>query len=729
MLGRSVLAILGGVAVALVVAVGICEWLGWPFLRGPIERTIEARIHRDVSFGQDFRLSLFGGLRLSSDRFAIGPPAEGPEGSPEEFVHASDVELRLPYATVLGPLRGVEEPLRVTSLTVTQLNLNLWRGPDGKANWQFGAGDSTGERVVFPQFDRLVVREGHVRIDDARADVHAVAAVSTDEGTAAGDKGGLKVSARGTYQDRPLRVQLTSTGLLPLAQSTAQTPPLPVTLKAQAGGAKLDFEGEAADVLKLESLKGRFALSGPTLAAVGDAVGLTLPNTPPFDMTGKVRKSGVVWEADIEAFDTGKSQLAGEFTYDPQPSPPLLSGRLRGDRLVLTDLAPAIGAAPGDARNGNAKNGNAKKADAGNGSARNADGKSAKAAGKPLARGSPPAKGTPQAAAARDVRAKDDAVLPARPFDLPSLRAMNASVEIDLKRLDLPTDRLRSIAPVRGKLTLDDGLLAIDRLAAHTADGQLRGALSLDSRKQPPLWSADIGWSAVDLAKWITARNESAGEGEPDEYLTGKLSGQAKLQGSGRSTAAILGSLDGSLYTWIRDGTISHLLVEALGLDIAQGVGLLAVGDDPLPLYCAVAQLKASNGLVHTELGILDTPDSTIFVNGEVSLAHEQLALVLTAKPKDFSPLTVRAPVRITGRFADPQVKPDAKTLGAKLAAAAVLAAINPLAALIPLMDPADPAARRCADVVRSTRGPESRPKPGARAAPRSAEEARKPVQ
>ena len=99
---------------------------------------------------------------------------------------------------------------------------------------------------------------------------------------------------------------------------------------------------------------------------------------------------------------------------------------------------------------------------------------------------------------------------------------------------------------------------------------------------------------------------------------------------------------------------------------------------------------------------LLDTPDSTVLVDGSVSLAKEQLKLTLRARPKDFSPLTVRAPVHITGSFAHPDVAPDAKTLGVKAAAAALLAAINPLAALIPLIDPADPAARQCADVLAS---------------------------
>ena len=118
-------------------------------------------------------------------------------------------------------------------------------------------------------------------------------------------------------------------------------------------------------------------------------------------------------------------------------------------------------------------------------------------------------------------------------------------------------------------------------LAEVRTIGTIHGTrvLSLDANRQPPLWTADIGWSGVDLAQWITLRNGDTKEAKPQPYITGTLSGKAKVGGRGRSTAQILGSLDGQTFMWIRDGTLSHLLVEAMGLDIAQGLGLLVVGD------------------------------------------------------------------------------------------------------------------------------------------------------
>jgi hypothetical protein len=33
---------------------------------------------------------------------------------------------------------------------------------------------------------------------------------------------------------------------------------------------------------------------------------------------------------------------------------------------------------------------------------------------------------------------------------------------------------------------------------------------------------------------------------------------------------------------WVRDGTISHVVVEAAGIDVAQALGVMIIGDDRL---------------------------------------------------------------------------------------------------------------------------------------------------
>jgi uncharacterized protein involved in outer membrane biogenesis len=138
---------------------------------------------------------------------------------------------------------------------------------------------------------------------------------------------------------------------------------------------------------------------------------------------------------------------------------------------------------------------------------------------------------------------------------------------------------------------------------------------------------------------------------------------------------------------WVRDGTVSHILVEAAGIDVAQALGMFVKGDDKLPMQCALAQFDLVNGKVMPEVFVIDTQDTTMLIDGDLSLATESLDLRMTAHPHDFSPLALRTPVKVVGTFDDPHIRPEAKPLVKRAGAAAALSLLNPLAALLALVD------------------------------------------
>ena len=124
-----------------------------------------------------------------------------------------------------------------------------------------------------------------------------------------------------------------------------------------------------------------------------------------------------------------------------------------------------------------------------------------------------------------------------------------------------------------------------------------------------------------------------------------------------------------------------------MSLHVAESLGLLLVGDTQQPMHCAAAHLSANKGVVQPDAAIIDTPHATILVTGSVSLADEKLNLTLTSKPKFISPISLRTPVGLEGTFASPRISLHANPLGLKLAGAALLSVITPLAAIIPLVD------------------------------------------
>jgi len=447
-------------------------------------------------------------------------------------------------------------------------------------------------------------------------------------------------------------IRLRSSGLMPIAESEGNAPPVPVWLDAHAGTAQVRLDGTATDVLHFGGLDARFDASGPSLAAVGDALGVTLPTTAHFATHGRLRKHGQAWEAGVAALDIGSSRLHGDFRYDTAPAVPVLSGTLRGSRLALADLGPAFGGATAE---------------------------------------------TPKLA-------KAGHVLPDRAFDIPSLKAMNADVGVALDVVDFGTDRLAPFEPLRGHLTLRDGVLRLDDLLARTAEGQVQGAIGLDSRPSVPRWNADLRWGGIRLERFVKAHDVAVRDphAAPAQsgYISGALGGNAQLHGTGRSTAALMASLDGSARMWVRDGKVSHLLVEAAGIDIAQGLGVFVKGDDLLPMQCAVAQMRLQDGRVTPDVGVIDTHDTTIVVGGNLSLADESLALRMTAHPHDFSPLALRTPVDVDGTFADPHVRLETKPLVARGAAAAALSLASPLASLLAFLDWRQPEKDVCTQAV-----------------------------
>jgi hypothetical protein len=120
-----------------------------------------------------------------------------------------------------------------------------------------------------------------------------------------------------------------------------------------------------------------------------------------------------------------------------------------------------------------------------------------------------------------------------------------------------------------------------------------------------------------------------------------------------------------------------------------------------LPMQCAIWDFKSVNGLVTPQVAVIDSPVTLILTDGSVNMGREQLNLRFVAKPKNVSPFTVRSPILITGTFANPKVRPKAEPIAARVLGGIALAFINPLAALLPFIDPGSGDESPCGQALR----------------------------
>lgn len=625
----------------LAAVLAAAEASGWFFLRAPIEATLASRLGREARITAPFRLHFRRTIRLELGGLWIAAPSGF---AVPHLVDAQGMALSLRYRDLIA-LHRPKAPLRFAALDVERMDAQLIHLPDGRATWQFAVESERPPPIV----EHLGMREGEIVLRDPflAADGHARVT------TLKADKSPLTTAEiSGMFRKRPLQARIELPGGLRLARVSSAAP-LAAKGKLDYGGLHLDFAGTFA---AFDDLRGAVTMRGPSLSVLGRLLDAALPTTGPFRLQADIVKDSPIWQVAVSEAHIGTSDLAGHFAYDPRPAPPRLDGELTGRNFVLADLAPAFGT-------------------------RDTDG--------------------------RIVQPASGRTLPDRPLDLPSLTRTDAHVAVKLDRVDLGSAFSQPIAPLRASLTLDAGRLTLADIDARTAQGRLAGVIAIDATQARPMWRGNLGWDDIRLDTWLKSAKSQAGDirrqrktTPPPPWFTGTLHGRTEFVGHGHSTAELLGSLDGRTTVFVRDGTLSHLALEVLGLDIAQGLGLLLRGDDRQPVQCAIIDMEVRSGQMSPRVALVATPVTIVAVNGNIDLAQEHLDLWLTPKPQNVSPLTLRSRFHVLGSFAAPQVTPAAGPIAARAAGALGLALINPLVAILPFVDPGERDTAACAEAL-----------------------------
>jgi uncharacterized protein involved in outer membrane biogenesis len=284
-------------------------------------------------------------------------------------------------------------------------------------------------------------------------------------------------------------------------------------------------------------------------------------------------------------------------------------------------------------------------------------------------------------------------VLPNENFDLEKLRRADADIRFVAQRFTnrdrLPLDNLNA------RLTLQDGVVQLVPLNFGVGGGEMRSNVRFDARTAKIHARVDTQFRRLHI-------NRLAPKAEILENAIGTIDGEAKLAGSGNSIATMLGAADGRVALVSSGGNVSNLLLALAGANGAKILRFMVFGDRNAKLHCAVAAFDVKQGLMTADVLVVDTSDTNITGSGNVNLNDETLALTLVPLPKNPSILSLRGPLHVTGTFKDPGVELDKPTVSLRAGGAALLALINPLAALIPLIETGPGKDSDCAQLTTS---------------------------
>ncbi len=576
-----------GIVLGLIaVAAGFAFLLfGSSRLTGTIQTAAANALGRDVSIGS-FRVSEIGPpIRLRFTDVQIA----NPEWATNPFlVDLAEAEVAI---EVWPLLRG---QIDIADLILSDPRLSLERGSDGQANWRVGpvataAGEvlAPEDRTEFPAIANLTVTGGGVAYHDPTANLSIETTIEAASGAIRKDTSETEFAFQGTLNGDPLSIAFTGGTVDALR---AEDQPFPFEIDLSLGAATANIDGTIPGSASLQEFEVAASLSGQDLSEFISGVTLPLPSTPPYDLSGNVRRAGDIWRiTDLNAI-IGGSTIRGTAGIDLDASPLKIDGDLTAPKIVLDDFAGFIGAPPG-----------------------------------------------PDTSTA-------DGAFPDKELDLAALRLVDLDVQFST---DQVVTKWSPIDAIAGRIRLDSGVMTVDPLDLTVAGGAVAGTLSLDASGPEPAAATDLDFSDLDLKPFFAGTQFVQETG-------GLFSGHITLEGAGTSVDEIMSNAAGSGWLGIRDGRISALLVEAAGLDVFEALILVVDSDAAIPIRCGRIDATVAAGNLTIEQGLLDTSDSVIVASGMVNLAAEKLNLGLEAHAKDFSLIDLAAPVGITGKLSDP---------------------------------------------------------------------------
>lgn len=556
-----------------------------------------------VDGGVDVRWGWTVGIRAQDLSLGNAPWRES-----KPLVRARDLALEIRVPALFSGRADLP------TVELSGVEIDLARNEEGRANWELAPpADATLElaepetRTELPRLGEVVIQDFRLSHDQPDSEPADLWIETAEFGPAADDAEGVRLAASGEYAQRRFDLQGSFDSLHRLTETSR---PYGVQVELALGDTRLEVAGDLVEPLELERIAAQISVEGPNLATFYELFGLPLVPTPPFSLSGSLDREGMVWKIESLEGRLGDSVVAGDFALDLSDERPFIRSALTSRKLDFDDLAPMIGAPP-----------------------QVQDGETASPA---------------QRREAREEQSDTD-VIPDEPIQLDALRAADAEFTLEATEVQSPSAPIDSFLV---ELSLEDGRLDVQRLDLGLAGGELRLRGVVDGTSSPPAVEADVQLRGVRLGRF-------GSDGELVDESKGVVQGGARLEATGRSLAQMLAGARGAMAVYLADGQVSHLLVELVGLDVFDTLGLVLTGDDALPIRCAVVALAGSEGAFEVRSLLLDTPDTRIRGRGTVHFDTEELDLLLEPHPKDFSLLSFRAPIRVKGIFSSPSIHPD----------------------------------------------------------------------
>jgi uncharacterized protein involved in outer membrane biogenesis len=635
--------IAASVTLLLILAVAVFVLLfDWNWLRGPVGRWASAKYDREIALQGDLDVNLFSwtpSVIVNDLKFG------GPDWAREaDTANVERIEARFRLRKLFAG--QIEMPL----LAITRPNVVLISTEDGRQSWELEPDKpDTGEGMKLPLINQLIIQDGRISLDARDRDITLEAAISAREAASEADgASGFTLTGEGSVNGSPLTLKIEGGAFVNIRRNR------PYHFEATLAGARsrLIADGAITRPFDLGQFTSTLTLQGQDLNDLYLLTGVTLPNTPPYRLSGALTRNDAVWTFNDFTGRVGASDLSGDMTVDAGERlrvEAALSSRL----LDIDDLMAILGA---DTRT-------------------NVAGTNTTV----VASGSGPGMLLPDGTLQVDRLRTMDGTL--------TYRAASVKAnDLDIRRVNLGA-------------VLEGGILDLDPVAFDFNRGELNGTARINATRDMPYSAVDFRLAGYPLESIIPATGGVA-------PVTGRALGRARLEGPGNSIHRFAAGSKGSISLVVPQGEMRAAFAELLGVNASAGLLKLFSGDQSRStIRCGVADFEVTNGVARTKTFVVDTDVVLAHGSGTINLGTETLDLKIDGESKKPRLLRLWTPIRVRGHLSAPSVSADVGQLVAQAGLTGLLAAVvAPVAALFAFVDPGLAQDANCGSLIANAR-------------------------
>ncbi|MFJ6025321.1 AsmA family protein [Brevundimonas sp. NPDC092305] len=535
--------------------------------------------------------------------------------------------------------------LEMPRLIITRPEAVLIADESGRQSWQLNPDKpDDGQGIKLPLINRLVINDGKLVFDEQRRDMKLEATITAREGS--DGQAGFHLDGTGSLNGTPLKLEVRGGPFINIRRNR----PYGFRAELSGVGSTLTAVGSITRPFDLGQFNANLTLQGRDLADLYLLTGITTPNTPPYRLAGKLTRNDALFTFNDFSGRVGSSDLSGDLKVDKVGDRRRVDADLHSNLLDLDDLASVLGARPQVTESGNTV----------------------------VTSGAP------------------GKLLPDAPLNVERLRVMDGTLKYRAARVKRNELDVRQVAL---GADLDKGILNLDPIAFAFNRGELRGTAKINATRDTPYSAVDFRLRGYPLESIIPARN-----GAPT--VTGSALGRAKLEGPGASVHDFAANSKGTVSLVVPQGQIRSAFAELLGINVTAGLGKLLGGDtSSSEIRCAVADFTVTSGTATARTFVIDTTPVLARGAGTIDLGNETLNLRIDGETKEPRLIRLWSPIVVQGPMTAPAVGIDTGSAVAQGGFGLALGALlNPLAALLPFVDPGLAEDANCGALIASAR-------------------------